>query len=200
MACVGESFTDEFYIRYTTFARSLISDRTGVTAYKERWAEWKAYKEDHERRRTTTSEPLNHITGPLIDLAILDSRIYRHGSIPNGLAGLGTFEMFMRHCEAWRLDARGEATYVSVIPKTFTYLSRIACDLLHTIRLDRTAYPDFGYDDSDYNDTPQYGWNENFEAAELARCIDRENNASFDKLKHGICAKIGIPYQAHGCK
>lgn len=38
----------------------------------------------------------------------LDTRLMRQGS-PNTYRGLSCFELFMRHCEAWRLDALGYA-------------------------------------------------------------------------------------------
>ena len=75
-----------------------------------------------------------------------------------------------------------------------------AKNLLYAISLDRTTYPDFGYDESNYDDSPQYGWNEGFDARELARTIDRENDALFENLKQAICSKLQIPYQNNGCK
>lgn len=45
---------------------------------------------------------------PEIVLAHLDSSAL-HAGLPDGRRGLGTLEVFMRHCEAWRLHARGEA-------------------------------------------------------------------------------------------
>ena len=62
-------------------------------------------REANERRRAL-DEPLE---GPLISLVDLDTRRLHQG-LPDGRRGLGNFEIFMRHCEAWRLHARGEAT------------------------------------------------------------------------------------------
>ena len=51
----------------------------------------------------------NPVKGPLINLAKLDTR-RRRENVPDGFGGLGQFELFMRHCTAWNLDADDEAT------------------------------------------------------------------------------------------
>lgn len=48
---------------------------------------------------------------PLIWLHELDTRDMQRDS-PDVRQGLGNFELFMRHCEAWELNARREARYI----------------------------------------------------------------------------------------
>ena len=45
---------------------------------------------------------------PIIRFDNLDTQELYQG-LPGGQTGLGNFEIFMRHCEAWRLSIRGEA-------------------------------------------------------------------------------------------
>lgn len=45
---------------------------------------------------------------PIINLVELDTRD-SHDGLPSGRRGLSNLEIFMRHCEAWRLNAAGEA-------------------------------------------------------------------------------------------
>ena len=47
--------------------------------------------------------------GPFISFTVLDTNDM-HGDLPDGRQGVGSFELFMRHCEAWRLHARADAT------------------------------------------------------------------------------------------
>ncbi len=53
----------------------------------------------------------NHqsIEGPLMRLSDLDTQALHHG-LPGGRRGLGNLEIFMRHCEAWRLHSCADAT------------------------------------------------------------------------------------------
>lgn len=60
---------------------------------------------------------------------------------------MDSFELFMRHCEAWRMDARQEIIY-------------------------RRARPDASYDPALYDDTPAYNWNESFNAQAFMGAID----------------------------
>lgn len=48
---------------------------------------------------------------PIIRLVAIDGCSV-HDGLPDGRNGLGVFELLMRHCEAWRLDAIGQAWYV----------------------------------------------------------------------------------------
>ena len=51
--------------------------------------------------------------GPIVNLAKLDTR-RRRRNVPDGFGGLGQFELFMRHCTAWTLDADEEAMWVAM--------------------------------------------------------------------------------------
>lgn len=60
---------------------------------------------------------------PDILLYALDG-YHMHAGIPDGPDGLGTFELLMRHCEAWRLDAMGLAQYVGLgVHLVFPYVA-----------------------------------------------------------------------------
>ena len=135
-------------------------------------ADNKILKEVNDRRRAL-KEPLQ---GPLISLADLDTQELHRG-LPNGRRGLGNFEIFMRHCEAWKMHARGEATL----------------DL-----------PEFQasvvYDADTYDDIPTYVWDENFSANELENAILRYNDNLWTLVRESICAKLGIPARMTGCK
>ena len=77
------------------------------------------------RSRTTQDLPLQNNDGetgkeefqvggnstevPSISLTNLDMRRGRR-NVPDGFGGLGQFELFMRHCKAWELDADGQVT------------------------------------------------------------------------------------------
>ena len=47
--------------------------------------------------------------GPVMRLADLDTEEL-HSGLPDGRRGLGNLEIFMRHCEAWRLHSRADAS------------------------------------------------------------------------------------------
>lgn len=65
-------------------------------------------KADNDLRRAAGEA----LEGPLMSLNSMDTRDI-HDGLPGGRRGLGGFELFMRHCEAWRLHARGAATWVA---------------------------------------------------------------------------------------
>lgn len=60
---------------------------------------------NHHRR--ALGEPSE---GPVMNLTHLDIPGIHPRGLPDRLEGLVNFEIFMRHCEAWRLHALGEAT------------------------------------------------------------------------------------------
>ena len=126
----------------------------------------------NERRRVLNL-PLK---GPLIRLAELDTR-EMHRGLPDGRRGLGNFEIFMRHCEAWRLDACGEATLA--------------------ILEDRIS---MGYDPETYDDISTYVWDENFRIGDLEHTIESYNNRLWYNVKVAICGKLGIPPMMNGCE
>lgn len=135
-------------------------------------ADNKIMKEVNDNRRAL-KEPLE---GPLISLADLDTQELHRG-LPNGRRGLGNFEIFMRHCEAWKMHARGDATL----------------DLLE-------SQTSMVYDADTYDDIPTYVWNENFSVDELESAILRYNDRLWTLVRTSICAKLGIPTRMTGCK
>ena len=61
----------------------------------------------------------------VITLSNLDG-INMHDGFPNGPNSLGIFELFMRHCEAWRLDTESKVMYVYLLAhegRTYPVLS-----------------------------------------------------------------------------
>lgn len=116
------------------------------------------------------------LEGPLIRLADLDTR-EMHRGLPDGRRGLGNFEIFMRHCEAWRLHACGEATLDSLEDR----ISMV-------------------YDLETYDDISTYVWDENFRIVDLERSIGAYNDKLWSNVKVAICAKLGIPPRTNGCE
>lgn len=77
-------------------------------AWKEAFAKAEKYniaKAELKRRKRAAGEGPS---GPTINLCEMDTRAMRNG-LPDGLEGLAGFELFMRHCEAYRLDFEGLA-------------------------------------------------------------------------------------------
>ena len=132
----------------------------------------KLLREANDRRRAL-HEPLE---GPIISLADLDTREIHQG-LPDGRRGLGTFEIFMRHCEAWRLHARGEA-----------------------ILDGRHSQSSVAYDPSTYDDVPTYVWDENFNLDDFELTIEEYNNRLWANVQKAICSKLGVPMRMSGCK
>lgn len=128
-------------------------------------------KEANNHRRAL-NEPLEE--GVFISLADLDTQEMYRG-LPNGRRGLGNFEIFMRHCEAWKLHARGEAI------------------------LDP---PDssMAYDPDTYDDIPTYEWDENFDVGNFERTILQYNDRLWTLVRQAICTKLSIPIRMTGCK
>lgn len=124
-------------------------------------------------RRRALDEPLE---GPLMSLADLDSH-EMHRGLPDGRRGLGNFEIFMRHCEAWRLHARGEATL----------------DILD-------SQTSMAYDPETYDDIPTYVWDEDFRIDDFERTIESYNNGLWANVRKAICGKLGIPTRINGCE
>ena len=124
-------------------------------------------------RLKALDEPLE---GPLISLADLDTQGIHRG-LPDGRRGLGNFEIFMRHCEAWRLHTRGEATL----------------DVLK-------SQSSMGYDPESYDHIPSYDWDEDFRIDDFARTIEACNNTLWYDVRIAICGKLGMPITMNGCE
>ncbi|KAL9024300.1 MAG: hypothetical protein Q9196_006616 [Gyalolechia fulgens] len=107
---------------------------------------------------------------PVIRLCRIDGS-HSHEALPQGPKSLGVFEMFMRHCEAWRLDAIGLA------------------------RLYRTSSAAIAYDDlGTYDGLPTYNWN-TFTIHEMERYIanvDHHNNVLFSTLRNVVGQKLNV--------
>ena len=73
--------------------------------YSRNEKENKILRESNDRRRANNQA----CEGPRITLSDLDTETL-HSGLPDGRRGLGNFEIFMRHCEAWRLHSRADAT------------------------------------------------------------------------------------------
>lgn len=129
IAYLGQDFVRRFYFGATPLAISRqrynrqrdLGDPTKSGAEyvinRQREQQWReafdqtaihnrSVREANHRRRAL-GEPSE---GPVISLAHLDVPGIHPRGLPEGLKGLGNFEIFMRHCEAWRLHTLGEAT------------------------------------------------------------------------------------------
>lgn len=129
------------------------------------------------RELDTTVRALNVPSSvPVIRLAELDTR-EMHQGLPHGRRGLGNFEIFIRHCEAWKLHARGDAVL----------------DL-------QDSTTSMEYDAETYDDIPYYQWDENFRTGDLESSIELYNNILWAKVRAAICGKLGIPTRNNGCE
>ena len=129
-------------------------------------------REANDRRRAL-GEPL---VRPFISLVDLDSQ-EMHRGLPDGRRGLGNFEIFMRHCEAWRLNVRGEA-----------------------ILNDQYSQTSMAYDPETYDDNPTYEWDEFFRIDDFEQRIESYNNHLWANIQTTICGKLGIPTRWQGCE
>lgn len=143
-------------------------------AWKEAFARAERKNEEKRLRAEAGRGPKR----PLINIGELDTRIMRQG-LPDGYRGLTSFELFMRHCEAWRLDVVGHAS------------------------LNREVSASIAYDEGSYDDLPTYKWNSYLKLDNFEESIDRYNDELFDRLKEAIRARLpGIHpfYPMTGCK
>lgn len=196
IACLGQDFVHRFYFGATPLAISQEhyarqkdlgdSNKAGAEHIinqdrENAWLEMfnqtnrdnRTVREANDRRRAL-DEPLE---GPLIRLADLDTQEMHPGLSPDGRRGLANFEIFMRHCEAWKLHARGEATLD-------TFYSQAEKE----------------YDPETYDDTPTYAWDENFRIDDLECTIESYNNSLWANVQMAICGKLGISTRVQGCE
>ncbi|KAH0560095.1 hypothetical protein GP486_003388 [Trichoglossum hirsutum] len=134
----------------------------GITDLSEKadWMtdeEWDGMLREHEETLEARLEEI-----PTIHIGSLDS-VGMHIGLPGGRQGVGGFEIWMRHHEAWKLDAMGKA------------------------RLDLTSLSSTVYDEEIYDDLPGYRWDASFDAAAFAETIDSYNDELFIWLRevHG---------------
>ena len=108
VAFLGKDFVHRFYFGATALAlpdEYRFSEDEWQEAYDAEEKDIERLKELNDLRKASGS-PLE---GPFIVLSAMDTQS-GHRSLPYGRTSVGVFEMFMRHCEAWRLDAKGDAT------------------------------------------------------------------------------------------
>ena len=174
IAYLGQDYVNRFYFGATPLAISWERYQKIIDAdhviNEEMEAVWqKAFditqQEEADIRRMNDLRRANDqpCEGPLMNLASLDS------GLPNGRRGLSNFEIFMRHCEVWRLDARADAT------------------------LERDIFASTIYDDGDYDDLPTYDWGPHFSLLEFDLDIENANLAYWTSTKAAICRKLSRP-------
>ena len=124
VAYLGQDFVNRFYFGATPLTVYPYSDEyiiaqmdiDGADDLKLREEKWMA----EVRKVESTNKALREIDdnqrllvateyGPFLSYATLDTDTM-HGGLPDGRRGMGAFELFVRHCEAWRLHARVDAT------------------------------------------------------------------------------------------
>ncbi|KAL8733561.1 MAG: hypothetical protein Q9166_001969 [cf. Caloplaca sp. 2 TL-2023] len=106
----------------------------------------------------------------LISLAALDG-YEMHDGLPDNRKSLGVFELLMRHCEAWRMDAIGIA------------------------HLDRNSFPSISYDENNqYDGLPTYEWSAHSAASfeQFQTETEEHNNRLFWILRKAIAEKLNI--------
>lgn len=108
IAYMGQNFVHGYYFGATPLSQCPDHERNDMESWRQEIEEAKAAKDklfkENERRRAAGEA----CGGPVMSLNDLDTRDM-HIGLPGGRRGLGGFELFMRHCEAWRLHARGDA-------------------------------------------------------------------------------------------
>ena len=105
IAYIGQDFTNRFCFGPTPLACIPEENFDGDwdTDYSTRTMKWKTAG----KKVSQTLANGGFYYGPLIRLSSRDTDT-RHGGNSNGEGSLNQFELFMRHCEAWRLDAKHE--------------------------------------------------------------------------------------------
>lgn len=126
IAYLGQDFVHRFYFGITPLVLSpkqmgkqlasenlLDSDDDQVDEAEDLWR--KTYEQTEremlELKEANAHRRANHqgVEGPLMRLSDLDTQALHRG-LPGGRRGLGNLEIFMRHCEAWRLHSCADAT------------------------------------------------------------------------------------------
>lgn len=107
IAYMGQNFVHAYYFGATPLSQC--PEHEDEESWREEFEETKAENDRifaaNERRRAAGKA----CEGPVMSLNNMDTRDM-HNGLPGGRRGLGGFELFMRHCEAWRLHARADAT------------------------------------------------------------------------------------------
>ena len=103
----GQDYVNRFLFGITPllkYYRELGDDDAWWNEQVETQKERLRADKEHNDKARESGDTLNV---PQISLAMLDMRDTNR-NIPTGRRGLSEFEVFMRHCEVWRLDAREE--------------------------------------------------------------------------------------------
>lgn len=107
IAYMGQNFVHAYYFGATPLSQC--PEHMDEESWREEFEETKAENDRifaaNEGRRAAGKA----CEGPVMSLNNMDTRDM-HIGLPGGRRGLGGFELFMRHCEAWRLHARADAT------------------------------------------------------------------------------------------
>ena len=106
IAYIGQDFTNRFSFGPTPLACMPEGNYHGDwdTDYAARKMKWR----NSRQKIAQTLATGGFYDAPLICLSSRDADS-RHSGNSNGQGSLNQFELFMRHCEAWRLDAKHEA-------------------------------------------------------------------------------------------
>ena len=184
IAYLGRDFVNRFYFGATPLTISLERywkmKSPDYVINEESQSDWQEAFND-ALQEVIEARSLNHqrraknqpCEGPLISLTDLDGDRLHH-NLPNGRRGLGNFEIFMRHCEAWRLDAMADAT------------------------LERDNFASTRYDDDIYDDLPTYTWGPQFSLFEFDLEIENANLEYWTSTKAAICRKLSLPTALSG--
>ena len=109
IAYLGQNYTQRFYFGAVPICIAPEWRSPDSGGWNELYDATKARNEEIETANDWRGKNSDPLEGPLIALSDLDSG-KMHVGLPGGRRGIGGFELFIRHCEAWRLHARGEAT------------------------------------------------------------------------------------------
>lgn len=176
VAWIARYFVDWCYYRHPTFlvkeerqhpynaVRTTITNRSPITVITNKTTL------DEDLLSNESSATYDEDIRPLITLRAI-AGYQSSGAFPHGRKSLGVFELFMRRCEAWRLDAIGLAKL--------------------RIRLTEVDYDDMG----NYDGLPQYAWGPYFKDAYMesyADTINRYNDKLFFILRCTVGAKLNI--------
>ncbi|KAI4097035.1 MAG: hypothetical protein LQ339_006829 [Xanthoria mediterranea] len=130
------------------------------------------YLEFHKPKTPGGDDAINLSLGhakPLIDLPALDGQ-GMHSGLPDHLKGLAFFEVFMRHCAAWRMDAIG------------------------IVRLDPSSFGSNWYEEENqYTGLPTYDWGPSSTTFQpFITKLEDHNDHLFWTLRKAIAEKLSI--------
>ncbi|KAH0547746.1 hypothetical protein FGG08_000003 [Glutinoglossum americanum] len=176
IACVAQDMVRRFY-----FGKTPLTEQPDWMD-DENWNEIKEWDRHEVYRDDDGDDTMEDKEVPTIRISDLDS-IKLHRNLPGGRQGVGDFEVWMRHHEAWVLDAIGKAEFVRQPPRSPS-----------SNGVTRSTV----YDGDYYDDLPEYQWDAAFDARLFSRSIDDHNDELFDRLKVEICSRVNIRYSATG--